>query len=652
MIIRKEIVKFIFVTTFAFFASFVFFSCQPNVTSGVSSGDVYVVAYNGEDRLMNTEELPLVIGPGVRGIDRDQTVFTIVNVGSDAGYTIWFDLVNFTKYSSSFGNIIEVSRADIENHLFSFNDRAVIRIGAVGVEAEETEEVIMYNARDLFVWQDVQGMRGDLTLDYVLKEDVVFPGNVIYTPVGTIDEPFRGTLYGDEGGKTIRGLRTRSTAGSYRGIFGVMYNGRGRDLVTVKDLILEDFNVSGTSHVGLVAGWMRKGRIQNVRAKENNRIQITGSIEIFGDSYGFGGGLVGLLGFFPGTEPTTPPTNPFDYGVLDDAFIESSSVEMSVPDQETSTNSNMIGGLVGYVGISARVQDSYTTGEVRSNGFYVGGLVGYSDGKGYFNYATGDVTGRDFVGGLYGRGVRVTSSYATGDVTGKNFVGGLVGVDSVDGIDTKSIVNTLITGYATGTVRGDNFVGGLVGRSEEEVVGYATGSVIATGSQAGGLVGGSMFEGVSITGYSRGTVEATNYAGGIYGAMVDENGVALPVTDVVIVGYSRSNVQRGGGNSTNFGKIAATTAVDIDASSAYHSTESNLLDNTGANISNSSTGMDGTEINLGTIAGNYTGSFGGFAFALDEKSWVWIADDSWPAIYLFRGPLSTQPIGPQPIGTE
>jgi len=94
----------------------------------------------------------------------------------------------------------------------------------------------------------------------------------------------------------------------------------------------------------------------------------------------------------------------------------------------------------------------------------VGGLVGQNRGSTVSNsYATGDVSGNNYVGGLVGFnsvGSKVSNSYATGTVSGDSRVGGLVGYN----LHFSTVSNS----YATGTVSGSDHVGGLVGRVYNE----------------------------------------------------------------------------------------------------------------------------------------------------------------------------------------
>ncbi|HXF54376.1 MAG TPA: YDG domain-containing protein, partial [Hyphomicrobiaceae bacterium] len=101
------------------------------------------------------------------------------------------------------------------------------------------------------------------------------------------------------------------------------------------------------------------------------------------------------------------------------------------------------------------IRNSYATGNVSGND-YVGGLVGDNSGLTENSYATGAVAGRDNVGGLAGlNGVQISNSYATGAVSGSTAVGGLVGLSGYSSAIGYS--------YATGSVSGTSSVGGLVG---------------------------------------------------------------------------------------------------------------------------------------------------------------------------------------------
>ena len=164
---------------------------------------------------------------------------------------------------------------------------------------------------------------------------------------------------------------------------------------------------------------------------------------------------------------------------------------------------------VGLIGVDVAGQD------------FVGALVGdVSGGSVRDSYATGQVEGRDAVGGLAGRSGTVSSSYATVSVSGARGVGGLVGHQQA---------NLITASYATGSVTGTDAVGGLVGASDDQILaGYATGKVSGRGSRrsgpqvcgfegggVGGLVGNAC--GTIWASYATAVVSGTRVVGGLAG---------------------------------------------------------------------------------------------------------------------------------------
>jgi type IX secretion system substrate protein/GLUG motif-containing protein len=178
-----------------------------------------------------------------------------------------------------------------------------------------------------------------------------------------------------------------------------------------------------------------------------------------------------------------------------------------------------VGGLVGLNRDSSVISNSYAMGNV-SGRDYVGGLVGRNSHRVINCYATGSVTGVSSVGGLVGYNEytsRVNNSYATGNVTGDYRVGGLVGYN---------YLSKVFNSYATGNVAGGSRVGGLVGYNHVSKVfnSYATGNVISSGEYAGGLVGhnGPQFSHnptsiVINNSYATGSVTGSVYVGGLIG---------------------------------------------------------------------------------------------------------------------------------------
>jgi hypothetical protein len=201
------------------------------------------------------------------------------------------------------------------------------------------------------------------------------------------------------------------------------------------------------------------------------------------------------------------------------------------------SGSNCVGGLAGSDS-GAAITDSYSTATVNGKGSNVGGLVGYLNrGRIETSYATGDVFGKDSVGGLVGAGIldTIMGGYATGTVTGTgNCVGGLVGKSSAAANSAGYAINA----YATGDVIGNYYVGGLVGNSAGSIVnsyaGRATGfdpssgpatNLVSGDAYVGGLVGAKT-GGAMKNSYAIGLVSGKSYAGALAGS-VDGNATTI-----------------------------------------------------------------------------------------------------------------------------
>jgi len=113
-------------------------------------------------------------------------------------------------------------------------------------------------------------------------------------------------------------------------------------------------------------------------------------------------------------------------------------------------------GLFGYTSKYAVIENVGLVNVSVSGNYDVGGLVGWNYyGTVSNSYATGNVSGRRYVGGLIGENYgTVNNSYATGNVSGSDWdVGGLIGLN----------FGTVSNSYSTGSVSGRRYVGRLVG---------------------------------------------------------------------------------------------------------------------------------------------------------------------------------------------
>ncbi len=430
-----------------------------------------------------------IIGPsaedsGTFSFEDDDVLLTIYGVTVGEVYTIKFgeggsafsdSSVSYQKTGvTDVGNdgLITVLKSELRENLSSFTLKDGTLIGIEGPGIAGTKLVATYRPSNIYSAQDLQAMRVNLSGNYLITRDVVFPylgaSTSNFEPIGGDSNPFTGTLTGSNNTITITGIRIEAGSQDRQGLFGVI-NGASSTTVVVERLALEGFNIKGGDQVGSLAGELRQGVVQYVHVRASDRVTVSGAD---------GGGLVGL--------------------VEADASVLSSSATINV------FGGNSTGGLVGRANANAVVTGN-ATGNV-SGGAFIGGLVGLNSGATVTGYATGAVTGTDSTGGLVGRvnANAVVTGNATGSVSGGNHTGGLVGYNEG---------TTVIKGYATGNVIGTDRVGGLVGFNEGTVYGYARGNVSGDG-RTGGLIGNNTSTG-TVEGYARGVVRKLS-GGNIY----------------------------------------------------------------------------------------------------------------------------------------
>ena len=264
---------------------------------------------------------------------------------------------------------------------FSFNDytsfigtnaRLTIKVnlvasdGSVITNATIEDGLMVTGATSIYTWQDLQGMRHNLSGEYELMNDVAFPSEGSeglemegFEPVGDDSNKFTGSFAGN--GHTITNLFIERTSMDDVGIWGVVDNANS----VIKDFVVDHAGISGDQGVGGVVGTLENGIVSNVGMVSSQNGIVSGSTA---------GGLVG--------------------------------------------NND-----------SGRILISYATGAVSGN-IFLGGLVGANDTGTVTGYATGAVSGDpgSVVGGLAGFNDGTVTGYATGRVSGTGInLGGLVG---------------------------------------------------------------------------------------------------------------------------------------------------------------------------------------------------------------------------------
>lgn len=322
---------------------------------------------------------------------------------------------------------------------------------------------------------DLQNIK--LSGQYVLANDINC-GGMTFTPIGTNNAPFTGTL--DGAGYKISYLTITAPGTDYVGLFGATNNAK------ISHLTLENVNITGQNDVGALVGMAQDTQITQVSSSGTLKGEYQGNLE-----GNYMGGLVGAL---------------LNNSKLSD---DSSSANVSIIDSYAYFN---VGGLVGYAKNST-IYASHATGNVNAT-FNVGGLIGrLEDSSASYSYATGTVnvtgtsnpSGNQNIGGLIGEIVNnttnssVSNSYATGSVNNQlnpkvYALGGLVGAifnSYNDPMCSSGITTRISDSFATGAVSGNYAVGGLVGQLYEVTISvtnsYSVGQV--SGNSSGGLIG-------------------------------------------------------------------------------------------------------------------------------------------------------------------
>ncbi len=282
---------------------------------------------------------------------------------------------------------------------------------------------------------------------FEMSADIDFGGEAL-TPVGSADEPFRGSF--DGGGHALRQILLESPEAVPLGIF-VALGEQG----IIEDVVVSEVTIGGTDKVGALVGF-NEGAIRGCDI----------SATVSGDTYV--GGVVGE-----------------NSGELEECAV-SGSLE----------GQYRVGGLVGSNEEDGVISDSVSDVEVKGASL-VGGAVGNNEGEIEGVHAEGDV--------------EVTGAVDVDAVEGPEYIrvaGGLAGANLGEGEISDSRAGGSVT--AQGELEGTHIVeavGGLVGLSEGLLLRtQATGNVRADGRlslsgddrvgvfYAGGLVGGSSSE--------------------------------------------------------------------------------------------------------------------------------------------------------------
>lgn len=362
----------------------------------------------------------------------------------------------------------------------------------------------------------LQEMNNHLDAEYILMSNIDCSG-FSWNPVGLHPGvAFTGVLDGNS--KTVLGLSVVNNAsdGVFQGLFGALSS------ADVYDLTISNATITAPNFqsVGILAGGIWNG----ATLTEITNVHVSGSVT--GES--MVGGLVGIAN-------------------QTGSLISGCSADVDVVQE----GQGFAGGLIGMS--AADIDNCYSTGDVIGNNDMIGGLIGQATFAGDAtvaitnSYATGNVVGEEYTGGLAGyTALPVSNCYAIGNISGTNVSGGLLG----------SATNDVTHSYSFGTVEiTGTMAGGLIGMHSDGTSTnvYALGNVSGS-SKIGGLIGD--LGGSLVNGYSRGSVNATSDAGGLVGSVAGGD-----------VTTSYYNSQTSGQSDT--GKGTPITSLQMATQSTY-----------------------------------------------------------------------------------
>jgi hypothetical protein len=270
--------------------------------------------------------------------------------------------------------------------------------------------------------QQLFEIQSNLGGSYVLDGDIDCTG-VTWAHIGTLGGVgFSGTLDGQ--GYAIQNLTVNDTNGV--GLFTYIDGG------TISNLVINNFDVTGTGTVGSLAARADNATIRWVRVEDS----------VVYSEYATGG----------------------MFGILDNSIVRDSSVHAT--DVRGRSGASMSQSLGGFVGLSSnnvyhRVSSGGAVDAIVPSSFTIentGGFVGYAMADVWYDaYSTADASGVMQVGGFVGDSTSSVfyRTYASGDAVGNSHVGGFSG---------QSALSLVADSFASGNVVGNTMTGGLIGR--------------------------------------------------------------------------------------------------------------------------------------------------------------------------------------------
>jgi|GEM_PF-1045187 len=227
-----------------------------------------------------------------------------------------------------------------------------------GGSGTEEDPYLIGNARQL---QNIRNP-GYLTTGKYFKliADIDLTG-VTWTPIGTYGSNLSTTAFVgvfDGNGKKIRNLTYNDTNGTNVGVFGYIYN------ATVKNLIIENANITAKQYVGALSGGAKNSTVEKVGVS-NSTLRAENSSS---SSNAYVGGLIGDV------NDDTSSTNAM---VIKQCFA--SNVTVSAPNLDNARAGGLVGRFYANATSKGVVENCYAIGSVNfksTSSSNIGGLIG------------------------------------------------------------------------------------------------------------------------------------------------------------------------------------------------------------------------------------------------------------------------------------
>lgn len=455
------------------------------------------------------------------------------------------------------------------------------------------EEFIKYNSCEeakaagydkcITTKEELSDIRADLSLRYILMNDIDLKEVSNWTSIGSKTTPFIGELNGN--GYSVDNFSLNMEIDK-QGMFNYTQDSLIQN-IKLNNISIQGFDESGTL-VGTAVGTSVINNVIITGNIENGGYDFGGLIGSNGDSYdnaavvknvisdisytgdlSNSGGVIG--GNYALAEKIHSKVNmngigsrvggvlSANYGKFKEVYAHVDILLvgneiggiLGVNYNEISENlqssgkmevtGSTVGGIIGQSMTSAILSDMTSTVEVIASGREVGGIIGAAYGEVANLTSKANVTGDSSVGGVIGKASYPAFNLtSTGDVTGREKIGGVIGSTSGTSDNLTNEGNVKGTGDYVGGVIGETYgptnnstsIGNVSGRgSVGGVVGYSSnpldtlthkGDVSGEEDYVGGIVG--QLSGDSYNLSSVGNVEGgKNYVGGAIGYSTGRN---------------------------------------------------------------------------------------------------------------------------------